>query len=115
MKIKTIPALLALILGSLVLYGYMACGAVTKYALISAIVAWLFLESVLAIRIATGSNRTVLFPTVSAILLAVMFPLDIVFTWLQVAFPVVIIVNALAVVGWLFALNAALSSQSKTE
>ena len=85
MKIKTIPALLALILGSLVLYGYMACGAVTKYALIS------------------------------AILLAVMFPLDIVFTWLQVAFPVVIIVNALAVVGWLFALNAALSGQSKTE
>ena len=91
MKFRPIPAVIALLLGGLVCYGYIACGAETAITVIATVVALLFLVSVLGIGFTTGPNRTVLFSTVSSI------------------------VNALAVIGWLFALYAALSGNVKNQ
>ena len=96
-------------------HGYLACGVETVMTVIATVVALLFLVSVLGIGFTTGPNRTVLFSTVSSILLLVTFLLNILFAWLHVALPVVIIVNALAVIGWLFALYAALSGNVKNQ
>ena len=115
MKFRPIPAVIALLLGGLVCYGYLACGVETVMTVIATVVALLFQVSVLGIGFTTGPNRTVLFSTVSSILLLVTFLLNILFAWLHVALPVVIIVNALAVIGWLFALYAALSGNVKNQ
>lgn len=115
MKFRPIPAVIALLLGGLVCYGYIACGAETAITVIATVVALLFLVSVLGIGFTTGPNRTVLFSTVSSFLLLVTFLLNILFAWFHVALPVVVIVNALAVIGWLFALYAALSGNVKNQ
>ena len=49
MKFRPIPAVIALLLGGLVCYGYLACGVETVMTVIATVVALLFLVSVLGI------------------------------------------------------------------
>ncbi|MDE5707022.1 MAG: hypothetical protein K2O63_02655 [Alistipes sp.] len=110
MKINVVPALLALALGGLMLYGFLAFGAATWISVVAAVMATWMLVSLVAVRIAAGPHRTMLFRTVSAVLLVVTFAANVCFACFAAGQAAVVLFDGVAVVGWAAALYAAVSS-----
>lgn len=109
MKLNPVLTIVSLLIGALVFYGYYAFGAGMEISIIASVIMTLWLVSIMALHITIDPRRTILLNTVTGVLLTVTFPLNIVFAWLNVQLPIVVIANAVTVIVWFVALYAALS------
>lgn len=112
MKINPVIAIIALLFVSLLFYVYICCDADMLLSITASASAALLLVSTMAVRFDTGRNHTVLFRTVSAVLLVVSLAMNGVFACLDtLSTPVVIVPNIIIVLIWLLCLNGALQRE----
>lgn len=108
MKIRLIPALLALCCAGLIVAVYLICHAGAGVTVFAALAAALTLGSVLAVEIEGRAHEMVVFRTVSGLLFMATLVINIIFAALHTAISWVALVNAAMLVAWLFTLYGAM-------
>ena len=114
MRINIVPAIIALLFAALLCYIFTCSDATVLLTAAAGITAALLLVSAMAAEFDTGRNHTVLFRTVSAVLLAVSLLVNALLAYTGAGTAAVVIPNAVIVLVWLLCLNGALK-RKKTE
>lgn len=111
MKINYVIAITALLFAALLFYVYRCCDADMTLSVIASVSAALLLVSAMAVGFDTGRNHTVLFRTVSAVLLSVSLIMNGLFAYFDASVPVAAVPNAIIGLLWLLSLNGALKRE----
>ena len=114
MRINIIPTIIALLFAALLCYVFICFDATVLLTAVAGTIAALLLVSAMATDFDTGRNHTVLFRTVSAVLLAVSLLVNALLAYTSAGTATVVIPNTVIVLVWLLCLNGALK-RKKTE